>query len=672
MRPDSLSANASAQISRSAGEGWRPAVLLACGLLAALPASAADELTDLSLEQLMSVGVVGASKYEQKQSQVAAAVTVITRDEIKAFGWRTLDEALASLPGTHHTYDRQYSYFGVRGFALPGDYTTRVLITLNGNRLNEPIYDSAPTGRTLSIDMSLVERIEFIPGPGGAVYGQNAMLGVVNIVTRSGAAVDGGEVSASWQWPQATREARATWGKRLENDVDVLVSASVMRSRGEDLFFDFGETGIRGHARNMDGERDKEFYTRFGRGPWAFEFSHGDHHKDDPTAVYLSDPLVRGQFQQDRYTVAQLQYQDRLSDTLSFSARAFAGSYRYDSELVFAGDTYAFPTASEWQGAELQLVSTALDAHTLMVGVEYQRNARIDQRINYLPDRSYDIDIDRSGFRAGIYAQDEWRLSDTLTSTVGLRMDRNNTTGTKLSPRLGLIWQALPTTTLKALYGRAHRAPNAYEREYYDDEVQVANPSLAGEKIDTLELVADHQMSRELQLRASLYRWNLDNLIGLGTDPVSGLAQYQSFGKVTAKGLELSALRVWSQGARLRASLALQAAKDATGESIANAPHVLGKLNLSTPIPATQMRLGYELHYDGERRNNAGDTMASYWRSNLHLVAERWAKGLEVSFSVLNLFDRRYDHPSGAPRLNWQPTIEQDGRSVRLALDYRF
>mgnify|MGYP003401737181 CR=1 FL=1 len=159
---------------------------------------------------------------------------------------------------------------------------------------------------------------------------------------------------------------------------------------------------------------------------------------------------------------------------------------------------------------------------------------------------------------------------------------------------------------------------------------------------------------------------------GLGTDPVSGLAQYQSFGKVTAKGLELSALRVWSQGARLRASLALQAAKDATGENIANAPHVLGKLNFSTPIPTTQMRLGYELHYDGERRNNAGDTMASYWRSNLHLVAERWAKGLEASFSVLNLFDRRYDHASGAPRLNWQPTIEQDGRSIRLALDYRF
>ncbi len=110
----------------------------------------------------------------------------------------------------------------------------------------------------------------------------------------------------------------------------------------------------------------------------------------------------------------------------------------------------------------------------------------------------------------------------------------------------------------------------------------------------------------------------------------------------------------------------------ADGETAENSPHVLGKLLFSSPIPATEMRLGYALHYDGERRNYAGDTVASYWRSDLHLIADRWARGLEVSFSVLNLFDRRYEHPSGGPGLNWQPVFEQDGRSVRLALDYRF
>ena len=101
-------------------------------LLTCQAASAQDSrLTALSLEQLLNVSITGASKYEQRLNQVAAAASVITRDEIKTFGWRTLAEALASLPGVHSTYDRQYSYLGTRGFGLPGDLNTRVLVMIN-------------------------------------------------------------------------------------------------------------------------------------------------------------------------------------------------------------------------------------------------------------------------------------------------------------------------------------------------------------------------------------------------------------------------------------------------------------------------------------------------------------------------------------------------------------
>jgi len=183
----------------------RPAALC-LALAGAWPAlSAPADLTTLSLEQLLDVNVIGASKYEQKQNEVAAAVSVITRQEIKAFGWRTLDEALTSLPGVHLTYDRQYTYLGTRGFGLPGDYNTRLLITINGNRVNDPAFDSGPGGRQLPIDVDLIERIEFIPGPGGAVYGQNAMFGVVNVITRSGSDIDGTELAAAYQRPQALR-----------------------------------------------------------------------------------------------------------------------------------------------------------------------------------------------------------------------------------------------------------------------------------------------------------------------------------------------------------------------------------------------------------------------------------------------------------------------------------
>jgi len=143
-------------------------IYLAC---IALPIYAVDDLEQLTLEQLMNITITGASRYEQKQQEVSASAHVITRNDIRAYGCRTLNEALASLPGIYGTYDHQYNYLGVRGFSMPGDFTTRVLIMINGNRINDATYDQGPTGRDFPLDIDLIEKIEYIPGTGSSVYG---------------------------------------------------------------------------------------------------------------------------------------------------------------------------------------------------------------------------------------------------------------------------------------------------------------------------------------------------------------------------------------------------------------------------------------------------------------------------------------------------------------------
>jgi iron complex outermembrane receptor protein len=281
-----------------------------------------------------------------------------------------------------------------------------------------------------------------------------------------------------------------------------------------------------------------------------------------------------------------------------------------------------------------------------------------------------DVQIPGSGYRVGLYAQDEWRVSETLLGTLGLRVDRNDATGTKLSPRVAVIWQGTPASTFKLLFGRAHRAPNAYERNYDDGFAQVANPALNGERIDTLEFVADHRVSKDLALRGSVYRWTMDDLVTLGIDAGSGIPQYQSGEKVEALGLEASVDRTWDSGARARSSVSVQDEKYASGRRLPNSPALLGKLNLSSPLPWAGLRAGFEWRYDAKRLTLDGSKLGGYAVSNLNLSTEALAKGLEVSLGIGNLFDKRYAHP-GADT-NWQNALEQDGRSVRARLGYRF
>mgnify|MGYP003386044854 CR=1 FL=1 len=624
----------------------------------------------------MNISIVGASKYEQKQQQVAAAVSVITRADIRTYGWRTLNQALASLPGIHTTYDYQYESLGIRGFGLPGDFNSRVLITINGNRINDATYDQGPTGRDFPLDIDLIERIEYFPGPGSAVYGQNAMMGVVNIVTRNGASVSGAELSTSYQTAENMPQERATFGKKFSNGTDALLSFSGLQSRGTDRFFDYGDSGISGVARRLDGENVKQLFAQATHGPLAFDFIYGDRRKDDPTGMFFSDPLVAGQFQRDRRLNTQIQYNDNFAnDTLNVLGRLFLGQYRYDNPLIYAGEKTLSTGPSDWHGAELRLLSTALSNHKLMAGVEYQNNTSIKQSFQNFDHPEDNIAIKSSVVRVGVYAQDEWRITDTLSATVGLRYDYSawiGSLGNRLSPRGALIWQATPKTTFKALYGRAHRSPNAYERDYTDGISQVANPGLRSEMVDTAELVTDYLPLPNMNLRATVYAWDMHNVIALGIDPVSGLSQYQQTSqKVLARGAELSVDKTWDSGARLRSSFGIQNAEQ-QGSHLPNSPYHLGKLNISIPIPLiTGLRAGYELQYYGKRKTLDGTHTDNYVLSNLNLVTNvPQIKGLEASLSFYNLFNEHYQHP--AADTNWQNSLVQPGRTIRLRMDYRF
>jgi iron complex outermembrane receptor protein len=144
------------------------------------------DLSEASLEQLGSIPVYGASMHLQPSGDAPSSVTVITAAEIQEHGYRTLADILRTVRSFYVTYDRNYSSIGVRGFARPGDYNTRILLLVDGHRMNDDVYDEAMIGTEFPIDIEMIKRIEIIRGPASSLYGSNALFAVINVITRHG------------------------------------------------------------------------------------------------------------------------------------------------------------------------------------------------------------------------------------------------------------------------------------------------------------------------------------------------------------------------------------------------------------------------------------------------------------------------------------------------------
>jgi len=418
------------------------------GLLACTTAHAETDLADLTelpIEQLMQVQVVtAASKYAQAASEAPANVHVITAEDIKAYGWRTLADLLSSLPGLYTSYDRNYTTLGARGYLRPGDYDTRLLLLIDGYRTNDSIFDQASVGTEALINVDLIDRVEYIPGAGSAVYGSNALFGVINIITKRGRDIGGVQVSGSTGSASA-RDARVTWGNRTENGAEWLLSASVMDAPGRDVSLpEFNQPGVSdGVARGMDFDRAKRLFAKGSFGEFSLMFGYADRTKGVPTAAYsqlFGDPRSR--------TIDTRQFvngvwQHALSDTTDLTARLFWGRYTGVGRYV-----YDYPPVTEnqdqfdsaWYGTELKLVTRAIDRHTIVVGTELQRDYRDAMRnFDVAPYVSY-LDDHRNNNRVGIYVQDQFMLHPDWALDTGLRYDHTSFEPGILSPRVGLVW----------------------------------------------------------------------------------------------------------------------------------------------------------------------------------------------------------------------------------------
>jgi len=189
-----------------------------------------SDLSEATLEELGSIQVYSASKRIQPSGEAPSSVTVVSADDIQKQGYRTVADILRTVRSFYVTYDRIYSSLGVRGFARPGDFNTRILLLVNGHRLNDNIYDEAMIGTEFPVDIDLIQRIEIVRGPVSSLYGSNALFAAINIVTKEARDINGLDVSAVAA-SLHTYKARASYGRELKR-FSFLVSGSFYGSTG--------------------------------------------------------------------------------------------------------------------------------------------------------------------------------------------------------------------------------------------------------------------------------------------------------------------------------------------------------------------------------------------------------------------------------------------------------
>ena len=218
------------------------------------------DLMDMSLENLMKVevdSVYGASGYRQNVNDAPASITIITADEIKRYGYRTLADILRNVPGFYMTFDRDFSYVGVRGLANPGDYNSRVLLRVDGHWLNDNVTGGAVFGTEMPFDIDLIDRVEVIRGPNSPVYIASALLAIINVVTKQGREVNGVSVSEE-AGSYRTYMSHLTYGYQFKSGLDLLLSGAYYFSHGpERLYFKEFDSPAdnNGVAEDADGGR---------------------------------------------------------------------------------------------------------------------------------------------------------------------------------------------------------------------------------------------------------------------------------------------------------------------------------------------------------------------------------------------------------------------------------
>lgn len=633
-------------------------------------------LTPEELAKIPAQSVSIASKSLNKITDAPASVSIVSAEEIRLYGYRTLADVLNSVRGISVSYDRNYTYLGFRGLSRPGDLNTRILVLIDGHRLNDNVFDSALVGDEFPVDLENLERVEIIRGPGAAVYGTGAFSAVISVITKRGGDAHGLEAMGSLGTLD-TKRLRLSWGTALGNRVHLLVSGSTAESGGQQrLYFpEFDSPATHGGvADGADGQQVQRLAMNLEVDHFSMHGVYAARLKHIPTAAFgtlFNDARTRT-FDERSYVNAQ--YAREYGQRSDVMARVYWDHYRYNGSYIFGNDD-GDPTINRdhaqgsWVGSEFNVSHRVSTRHRLTAGAEFRQNLRQEQ-VNFDESPQYVVYLDdhRQLSTWAMNLQDEINVHARLKLNVAVRYENVPNGRPRVTPKIGVITHLSATTTVKLLYSQALRSPSVYERFYESPPNYGRSASLAPERIEAFEIVAEHSLSPWAHLSGSLFTNRLNGLI-ISAANETGLIRFVNGLDTTAHGFELAWTSQSRAGVRVRASYSgLKASQETAGVWLGGAPTQLAKLNLGVPIETLRLTSGLSVQVAGTRQAHTGETFPPVAVANWNLVRPL-SKNVEFQGTIFNLFNAQYREPASTDHL--QGGIMQDGRQIAVKLLWR-
>ncbi len=536
------------------------ALLLGSASLLAAKAARADEPAgaDTSeLEGLLNENVVvAASKSAEVGATAPATVTTVTAEDLRRYGVRTLAEAIdflslgAVTSDSYHTID-----VGARGVMIPNDNGDHMLLLVNGHTQNEPLFGRALFGRGAGIPLEMVDHIEVILGPGSVLYGSNAMLGVINVVTKQAKDWTGAhgvvEVEPGKSW-RALASAGLTFKTPFAKaPAEMTVGVEYYKQDGPALDYPvvYGGTDRvtgRGYRSRRNGPEDgiwggtsnNGYYTRL---PSAFmrlvlgdfelnvaasSFKRTAPYTSKYTASFLDfdDPEA---YQRDRRLWVDLTHRATLSSIARLTTRAYVDGWDWyqdtnssaTSVCLQAGDS-TVPTCtigargrSRWVGLEPRLQLDWLENERLVttLGVD-GRLREVGSKVDFFDAAtrrglsSSEALIDRNDLLIGAYAQQTILPTRWLSFNLGARLDKETRFDGVVSPRFAVAVRPWHGGTLKGSYAEAFRSPSFAESDY-KSTIQIPSVGLVPERVKSVESSFEQKLGAHRVLFGVFRSW---------------------------------------------------------------------------------------------------------------------------------------------------------------------